>query len=202
VCRFGATRRCVYPTFINTGAKNILEEEVRSAGNLGYIGVFIELAGLIMGGIATLVGYIMELVALKRLAESLNRYAIWDNALKAVVVTVVGIITLIVLFLVLLFGPTCYQPLCTYLSRHFFEVLAGFFVLAYVFVLLTGRYYRDAYNELAVATGVKDFNEAAKWTWLGALLFIILIGALLSFVGKVYALMGYNTLKSWKQAQQ
>jgi len=190
------------PNIYKHRCKNILEEEVRSAGNLGYIGVIIELAGLIMGGIATLVGYIMELVALKRLAESLNRYAIWDNALKAVVVTVVGIITLIVLFLVLLFGPTCYQPLCTYLSRHFFEVLAGFFVLAYVFVLLTGRYYRDAYNELAVATGVKDFNEAAKWTWLGALLFIILIGALLSFVGKVYALMGYNTLKSWKQAQQ
>jgi uncharacterized membrane protein len=52
-----------------------------------------------MGGIATLVGYIMELVALKRLAESLNRHAIWDNALKAVVVAVVGTITLIVLIL-------------------------------------------------------------------------------------------------------
>ncbi len=176
-----------------------MEEEVRSAGNLGYIGVIIELAGLIIGGIATLVGYIMELVALKRLAESLNRHAIWDNALKAVVVAVVGIIALIV-FLALLF--TCYEPLCGYLSHYIFEVLAGFFVLAYVFVLLTGRYYRDAYNELAVATGVRDFNEAAKWTWLGALLFIILIGALLSFVGRVYALMGYNTLKSWKQAQQ
>lgn len=118
------------------------------------------------------------------------------------VVAVVGIITLIALFLVLLFRPTCYEPLCTYWSWHIFEVLAGFFVLAYVFVLLTGRYYRDAYNELAVATGVKDFNEAAKWARLGALLFIILIGGLLSFVGRVYALMGYNALKSWKQAQQ
>ena len=76
-----------------------MEEEVRSAGNLGYIGVIIELAGLIIGGIATLVGYIMELVALKRLAEALNRHVIWDNALKAVVVAVVGTITLIVLFL-------------------------------------------------------------------------------------------------------
>jgi hypothetical protein len=46
-----------------------------------------------MGGIATLVGYIMELVALKRLAESLNKHAIWDNALKAVFVAVVGTIT-------------------------------------------------------------------------------------------------------------
>jgi len=119
-----------------------------------------------------------------------------------VVVAVVGTITLIVLSLAILFTATCYEPLCEFRSRHFFEVLAGFFVLAYVFVLLTGRYYRDAYNELAVVTGVKDFNEAAKWTWLSALLFIILIGALLSFVGRVYALMGYNALKSWKQAQQ
>jgi len=39
--------------------------------------------------------------------------------------------------------------------------LAGFFVLAYVFALLTGKYYKDAYNELAVATGVKDINETA-----------------------------------------
>jgi len=179
-----------------------MEEKVRSAGNLGFIGVIIQLAGLLVGGIATLAGYIMELVALKRLAEALNRHAIWGNALKAVAVAVVGTITLIVLFLALLFGPTCYEPLCTYLSWHIFEVLAGFFVLAYVFALLTGRYYRNAYNELAVATGVKEFNDAAKWTWLGALLFIILIGGLLVLVGRVFALMGYNVLKSWKQAQQ
>jgi len=58
-----------------------MEEKVRSAGNLGFIGVIIQLAGLLVGGIATLAGYIMELVALKRLAEALNRHAIWDNAL-------------------------------------------------------------------------------------------------------------------------
>ena len=58
-----------------------MEEKVRSAGNLGFIGVIIQLAGLLVGGIATLAGYIMELVALKWLAEALNRHAIWDNAL-------------------------------------------------------------------------------------------------------------------------
>jgi hypothetical protein len=48
----------------------------------------------------------MELVALRRLAEALNKPAIWDNALKAVVVAVVGTITLMAIFLVALFGST------------------------------------------------------------------------------------------------
>lgn len=96
-----------------------MEEKVRSVGNLGFIGVIIQLAGLLVGGIATLAGYIMELVALKRLAEALNGHAIWGNALKAVAVAVVGTITLIVLSLILLFVPsTCYEPLLLLVESH------------------------------------------------------------------------------------
>jgi uncharacterized membrane protein len=71
----------------------------------------------------------------------------------------------------------------------------------YIFALLTGIYYSNDYND-AIATGVKELNDAARRTYLGALLFIILIGALLSLVGRAFALMSFNALKNWKQAQQ
>jgi uncharacterized membrane protein len=74
----------------------------------------------------------------------------------------------------------------------FFIVL---FIIAYVFTVLEFRFFRDAYRELARSSGINDFNDAAKWYWRGALLFIILVGAILIIVGHVYALLGYNKLK-------
>ena len=74
----------------------------------------------------------------------------------------------------------------------FFIVL---WIIAYVFVILEYRFFRDAYRELARLSGVSDFDNAAKWYWYGALLFIILVGGILILVGDVYALLGYNKLR-------
>jgi uncharacterized membrane protein len=74
----------------------------------------------------------------------------------------------------------------------FFIVL---FIIAYVLAILEYRFFRDAYRELARSSGVEDFNKAAKWYWYGALLFIILVGAILILVGHIYALLGYNKLR-------
>jgi len=68
-------------------------------------------------------------------------------------------------------------------------------IIAYVFVILEYRFFRDAYRELARSSGVNDFDNAAKWYWYGALLFIILVGGILILVGDVYALLGYNKLR-------
>ena len=43
-----------------------MQEKVRSASELAFIGVIIQLAGLLLGGLATLAGYIVELIAIKR----------------------------------------------------------------------------------------------------------------------------------------
>jgi uncharacterized membrane protein len=192
-----------------------MQEKVRSAGELAFIGVIIQLAGLLLGGLATLAGYIVELIAIKRLSEAFNNPAIWRNALNAVITAIVGTVVLIASIFAFLFGlPLLLIPKNPYLYSSlyignpylypllFIGIVAVIFVVVYVFVLLLGRYYRNLYNELANSSGISEFRDAAKWTWLGALLFIVIVGAILVLVGRIFALLGYNRLKEWKPPQQ
>jgi uncharacterized membrane protein len=100
---------------------------VRSAGELAFIGVIIQLAGLLLGqlaslllgGLVTLAGYIVELIAIKRLSEAFNNPAIWRNALNAVITAIVGTVVLIASIFAFLFGlPLLLIPMNPYLS-HF-----------------------------------------------------------------------------------
>jgi uncharacterized membrane protein len=192
-----------------------MQEKVRSAGELAFIGVIIQLAGLLLGGLATLAGYIAELIAIKRLSEAFNNPAIWRNALNAVITAIVGTVVLIASIFAFLFGfPLLLIPKNPYLYSSLYignpylypllyiGIVAAIFVVVYVFVLLLGRYYRNLYNELANSSGISEFRDAAKWTWLGALLFIVIVGAVLALVGRIFALLGYNRLKEWKPPQQ
>jgi len=177
-----------------------VQEKVRAAGELAFIGVIIQLAGLLLGGLATLAGYIVELIAIKRLSEAFNNPAIWRNALKAVITAIVGTVVLIASTFALLFGL---MPMNPYLYPFLFiGIVAAIFVVVYVFVLLSGRYYRNLYNELANSSGISEFRDAAKWTWLGVLLLIVIVGAILVLVGRIFTLLGYNRLKEWKPPQQ
>jgi hypothetical protein len=93
-----------------------MQEKVRSAGELAFIGVIIQLAGLLLGGLATLAGYIVELIAIKRLSEAFNNPAIWRNALNAVIIAIVGTVVLIASTFAFLFGlPLLLKPMNSYL---------------------------------------------------------------------------------------
>jgi len=179
-----------------------MEDRVKAAGELGFIGIIIQLAGLLLGGVATLAGYVVELVALRRLSEALNNQAIWDNALRGVIVAIIGAGVLIITILGLIFGWSLLLPVHSLPWVALVVIPIGLWLLAYFFVVLAGKYYRDAYYELAKSSGVSDFQEAAKWTWWGALLFIVIIGGILQLVGRVFALLGYDRLRGWKPRQQ
>jgi len=178
-----------------------MQEQVRSAGEDAFIGVIIQLVGLLLGGLLTPVGYIMELIAIKSLSKAFNNPAIWRNALYAVITAVVGTVVLVASIVALLFGiPLMPNPMKD--DLYPLLVIGAIFVVDYVFLILSGRYYRNLYNELANSSGISEFRDAAWLTWLGALLFIIIVGGVLMLVGRIFALLGYNRLKEWKPPQQ
>jgi uncharacterized membrane protein len=186
--------------FINTPSMIPVQEKVRSASELAFIGVIIQLAGLLLGGLATLAGFIVELIAIKRLSEAFNNPAIWRNALNAVIAAIVGTVVLIASTFAFLFQ---FRPMNPHLDPSLsIGIVAAIFVVVYVFVILSGRYYRNLYNELANSSGMSEFRDAAKWTWLGVLLLIVIVGGILVLVGRIFALLGYNRLKGWKPPQQ
>jgi uncharacterized membrane protein len=183
-------------------------DEIKSAGTLGLVGVILMLVGTLLGlvsyvGILGLVGVILVLIALNKLSKAYNNEAIWRNALYGFIMSIVVVVVLVIAVLAYI---TYLIPILTmhalppygFGSSFLASFLVFFIVLwiiAYVFVILEYRFFRDAYRELARSSGVSDFDNAAKWYWYGAFLFIILVGGILILVGDVYALLGYNKLR-------
>jgi uncharacterized membrane protein len=176
--------------------------EVRSAGTLGFVGVILMLVGLIpYAGVLSIVGLILVLIALNRLSKVYGNDAIWRNALYGFITGIVGIIALVVAVFAYLAPMLLLHTLPMIVPSPygfgtsllvFFVVL---FIIAYVFMVLEYRFFRNAYRELAGSSGVDDFNKAARWYWIGALTLIVLVGAILILIGHIYALLGYNKLR-------
>ena len=174
-------------------------DEIKSAGTLGLVGIILMLVGLIpYAGVLIIVGLILVLIALNKLSKAYNNEAIWRNALYGFVMGIIGAVVLVIAIFAYFIPILTMHAL--FLSPYgfglsflvFFIVL---FIIAYVFTILEYRFFRDAYRELARSSGINDFNDAAKWYWYGALLFIIFVGGILIIVGHVYALLGYNKLR-------
>jgi len=177
-------------------------DEIKSAGTLGLVGVILMLVGLIpQAGILSIIGLILVLIALNKLSKAYNNETIWRNALYGFIMGIVGAVVLVFAVFAYLMPMLALHvpPMIAPSPYGFGTSLLVFFIIlwiiAYVFALLEYRFFRDAYRELARSSGINDFNDAAKWYWYGALLFIILVGAILILIGHVYALLGYNKLR-------
>jgi len=171
--------------------------DIKSAGTLGLVGIMLMLVGLIpYTEVLSIVGLILVLIALNKLSKAYGNDAIWRNALYGFVMGIVGAVVLVIavfVYIIPIFTMNALSPYGFGLSILVFFVVL--WIIAYVFVILEYRFFRDAYRELARSSGINDFNDAAKWYWYGALLFIIIVGAILILVGHVYALLGYNKLR-------
>ena len=124
-----------------------------------------------------------------------------SDALKAVNTAVAGVVAAVATIFALFFV----SPMPIHMNYRLFTLpiigtVVTIWVVAYVFVHLSCRYNRNIYNELANSSCISEFRDAARW--LGALLFVIIVGAILALVGRIFALLGYNRLKEWKPPQQ
>jgi Predicted membrane protein len=176
-----------------------ISNDIKSAGTLGLVGTVLMLVGLIPHAeILSIVGLILVLIALNKLSKAYNNEAIWRNALYGFVMGIVGAVVLVIAVFAYIIPILTMHALFPSPYGFGLSFLVFFIVLwtiAYVFTILEYRFFRDAYRELARSSGINDFNDAAKWYWYGALLFIIIVGAILILVGDVYALLGYNKLR-------
>ena len=162
-------------------------EDVKSAGTLGFVGSILALIPDL-----NIVGYILLLIAMNKLSKVYNNDNIWRNAIYALIVAIIGGI-LIAISLVSVFA------LFGMIFQGNFGILTGFIIviiiIVYVLNIVSGYFWRNAYAELAKSSGINDFQNAAKWIWLGALLSIILVGVLLYIIGQIYAMRGLSKIK-------
>ena len=187
----------------STSSVSVDYDRIRRGGEYGFIGILLELIGSIVslasrvgGMIVAIVGLIILLVSLHELSEELGEENIFKYGIYGLVVSIVGSVIIAVSFLgVLLHG---------FISLSFSSIIGaaiGAFIALYILLVIIGYIYKRIYEMLSEKTltlnseASQNFKSAAKWYWIGVLLVIIIVGAVLVIIGQIYALIAFNNLQ-------
>ena len=145
-------------------------------------------------------GQVLFLVAMNRFADYYRDRAIFRNALYGFITAVVGS----VVFIILTFGafsslrgllPTTPATPSTPPSMSILVAFISFFLIiwlgAFIIALVQSLFYRRAFYALADKSGESNFRQAGLFMLIGGVLTIIFVGALIFFVGWIFAVLGF-----------
>jgi uncharacterized membrane protein len=149
-------------------------------------------------------GQVLFLVAMNELSYCYRDRAIFRNALYGFVVGAVGS----AVYTIFIYGwfsslrgllPAAPANPSGPQATSFLLVFIGFFLIiwigAFVLALLQGLFYRRAFYALADVSGSDNFRQAGLFMFIGGVLTIILVGSLIFFIGWIFAILGFFSLR-------
>jgi uncharacterized membrane protein len=145
----------------------------------------------------SLVGIILVLLAMKGMAEHYKEDGIFKNALYGFVFGVIGVVAMMAVVLLLIFGFAA----TTTISSPFTGF--GLFVISYLvlygFSLTSAIFYRKSLNALSEKSGESMFSTAGLVLLFGAA--IPVVGELLKFIAWILVAVGFFNIKSTSPQQ-
>jgi uncharacterized membrane protein len=158
-----------------------------------------------------LIGSILILVAVKKISDAVNDREIFKNVLLAVIIpwVAVGVVSAVGLGIVMYAGPiiadgnylaeggysgtdVVLPPLPTFLDLPIVTLTMVFGMWAAL--IASARFLKRGYERIAVRTGTKTFRTVGRLYFYGALLVIVLIGAVLAFIAAVLQIKAFFSL--------
>jgi uncharacterized membrane protein len=138
-------------------------------------------------------GFVLLLVALKKLADATGKEKIFKDFFVATVISLVFLFSLYIGWMAFsfVFIPTPPHHTGGLRFAFFFPI---FWVLAWIAGILFAVYARRSLDSLAKITGEKMFNTATLLIFIGAILTIILVGLIVLFIGLIYLIIAFFSL--------
>ena len=181
-------------------------DRVKLAGRRGFFGLLLVLAGLLIpfvGVVLEVLGLVTQLLAFNALSQELQEPKIFRYALYAVILgiadSIVGTLVIVYTGAVFLYPQPVLQALLAG-SPAYTDIAIGAPAAAYVITVAIGYLYKKVYAMLAEGMAVlsegasDDFRSASKWYWIGSLLLIVVVGAVLLLVAMARAMHGFRYL--------
>jgi len=195
---------------------------LESSKNLGGIGAILIVIGLLpipYAPILSLIGLILLMIGLKGLADFYKEGGIFNNALYALILAIVGGVIaagiLIVMFVGTLlelginisniadwatFGTqltTMFTDFSNFgLLFSFLGAIAISLIVLFVFAIIAVLFFRRSLTQLASKTGVGLFGTAGLLMLIGAVLTIIVIGALLIWIALILVAVAFFRIRA------
>jgi len=148
----------------------------------------------------SLIGIILLLIAMKGMAEYYNDDKIFNDALYGFVFGFVGVIALVTVILMLVFGFATTSGVTTPSATFGFTGFGLFviaFIVLYVFSLIAAIFYKRSLDNLSEKSNEQMFSTAGLILLIGAA--IPVIGELLKFVAWILAAVGFFNIKKSTQ---
>ena len=160
-----------------------------SSKSLSGVGAILVAIGSFVPVLA-IVGIILVLIGLKGLAEVYGEKAIFQNALHGLIFEVVAAAAFCFVLIGALLGGLATLSLIAF--------LAGFglaLIVAFIFSILAAYFYKKSFNLLSSKSGERLFGTSGLLMLIGAVLTIILVGALITLVAWILAAVAFFSLK-------
>jgi uncharacterized membrane protein len=165
---------------------------IESSKTMAMVGSILLILGVVPygGWVLGIVGVILLLTGIKGFSNYYQDPEMYQNTLKGMIYYIIALVALGASIIALIVGVF-----------SIFFVLVGLavfiagLVIAFVFYILAAKRLRMTFNTLAQKTGEHSFETAGYLLWLGAILTIIFVGAILIFVAWIFATIGFISMK-------
>lgn len=180
------------------------------AKTLGGVGGILILLTLIpaAGFLLAIAGFVLTLLAVKYISDSLQDRSIFNNMIIAVILAIVGVVVgAIVVFASVFrfvglgflqggfispgFNPSTINP-GDYIGL-FIGVIAGL-AIVWVILIISAIFLRRSYSSIANKLNVNMFNTAALLFLIGAALTIVLVGFLIIFIAIILQIVSFFSI--------
>ncbi len=166
---------------------------IESSKTMAMIGSILLILGGVpgAGGILSLIGVILLLMAIKGFASFYQDQPMYDNALRGFIYYIIAAIAFAISLGLLAIGAIS----IFFIGFGILGFIAGL-VVAFIFYIMAAKRLRMTLNSLAQKTGEKSFETAGMLLWYGAILSIIVIGGILIFIAWIFVTIGFFQMKT------
>ncbi len=184
--------------------------KIHEAKIFGGIGALLVLIGSFIptiGPVLSIVGLVLIFIAVKYISDEAKDHLVFKNFLIHFICNIVAIIAVVAIILGTIgaiggfsfFSELEDEEITDFESFwDYFEPFIGGVVVAFVvgwILLVIGAFYlRKSYNSIADYTHVSLFKTTGTLYFIGAILLIVLVGALILFIGKILEIASFFSL--------
>jgi uncharacterized membrane protein len=162
----------------------------------------------VVGWVLGIVGVVLLLKSMREFSGYYEDESIYKNALTGLKYYIVAIVAAAVAIgtVVLSVGVATAFTYNNFVPSVLFGVgIAGIViaggVVAFVFFLLAASHLKNTFYSLAEKSGEGSLRTAGDLLWIGSILTIIAVGVIVIFIGWIFAVIGFFSMKS-RQYQQ
>jgi uncharacterized membrane protein len=175
--------------------------DLNQAKNIGGVGAILTILSVVpsVGQVLSLVGLVLVLLALKWISEIVQNPAIFRNALIAVVVAIVGVAIGAVVGGVGVFsvltGVGAGGPNGMDFARLLTTIVIAL-VVVWLFAVVSAVFFRRALNLTGNHLNVKMFRTVGLLVLIGAVLTIVIVGAVISLVANILLAVAFFQIRA------